>query len=203
MKNVDLRKLTKAMEKSLDNKRFEHTMGVEYTAAALAMRYGASVEKALLAGLLHDCAKCLSDEKRLAVCEKHNISINDIERRNPSLLHAKVGSFLAMDEYHVEDFEVINAILNHTTGRPGMSLLEKIVFIADYIEPNRKNAPNLDEIRRLAFTDLDKALVYILKDTLDYLGSKGTETDPMTRKTYEYYCEKAEKITEKGYAYGE
>ena len=130
MKTIDLKKITKAMEKSLDSRRFEHTMGVEYTAAALAMRYGASIENAQLAGLLHDCAKCLSDEKRLAICEKHNISVNDIERRNPSLLHAKVGSFLAMDEYHVEDLEVINAILNHTTGRPGMSLLEKIIFIA-------------------------------------------------------------------------
>lgn len=203
MKNVDLKKITKAMEKSLDSKRFEHTMGVEYTAAALAMRYGASVEKAQLAGLLHDCAKCLSDEKRLAVCEKHNISMNDIERKNPSLLHAKVGSFLAMEEYHVEDLEVINAILNHTTGRPGMSLLEKIVFVADYIEPNRKQAPNLGEIRRLAFTDLDKALVCILRDTLAYLESSGGETDPMTQKTYEYYCEESERITEGSEAYGE
>ncbi len=200
MKNVDLKKLTKAMEKSLDNKRFEHTMGVEYTAAALAMRYGVSVQKAQLAGLLHDCAKCLSDEKRLAVCEKHNISVNDIERRNPALLHAKVGSFLAMEEYRVEDFEVINAILNHTTGRPGMSLLEKIIFVADYIEPNRKQAPNLEEIRTLAFTDLDKALVRILKDTLSYLENNGGETDPMTQKTYEYYSEKSENITEESEA---
>ncbi len=188
MKNVDLKKITKAMERNLDSKRFEHTMGVEYTAAALAMRYGASVENAQLAGLLHDCAKCMSDEKRLSVCEKHNISVNEIERKNPSLLHAKVGSFLAMEEYHVEDFEVINAILNHTTGRPGMGLLEKIIFVADYIEPNRKQAPNLAEIRRLAFEDLDKALVYILKDTLAYLENNGGETDPMTQKTYEYYC---------------
>lgn len=203
MKNADLKKITKAMEKSLDSKRFEHTMGVEYTAAALAMRYGASVENAQLAGLLHDCAKCMSDEKRLAVCEKHNISVNDIERKNPSLLHAKVGSFLAMEEYHVEDLDVINAILNHTTGRPGMSLLEKIVFVADYIEPNRKQAPNLGKIRKLAFTDLDKALVCILRDTLAYLESGGGETDPMTKKTYEYYCEEAERITEGSEAYGE
>lgn len=188
MKNVDLKKITKAMERNLDSKRFEHTIGVEYIAAALAMRYGASVENAQLAGLLHDCAKCLSDEKRLSVCEKHNISVNEIERKNPSLLHAKVGSFLAMEEYHVEDFEVINAILNHTTGRPGMGLLEKIIFVADYIEPNRKQAPNLTEIRRLAFEDLDKALVCILKDTLAYLENNGGETDPMTQKTYEYYC---------------
>lgn len=189
MKN-DLKKIRKEMEKMLDPKRYEHTLGVEYTAAALAMRYGADIKNAQLAGLLHDCAKCMSDEKRLKICEKHNISVNEVERRNPYLLHAKVGSFLAMDEYGVRDADVINSILNHTTGRPGMSMLEKIIFVADYIEPGRKHAPNLTEIRKLAFTDLDKALLKVLEDTLSYLQEGGGEMDPMTRKTYEYYCSK-------------
>ena len=91
MKNTDMRKIRKAMEKAQDARRYEHTLGVAYTATALAMRYGASLKDAEMAGLLHDCAKCLTDEKRLAICEKHNISINEIERRNPFLLHAKVG----------------------------------------------------------------------------------------------------------------
>ena len=137
------------MKKSLDHKRYEHTIGVEYTAAALAMRYEECVKNAQLAGLLHDCAKCMSDTKRLSICKKYNISINEVEHRNPFLLHAKVGSFLAMEKYHVEDKDVINAILNHTTGRPRMSLLEKIIFVADYIEPGRKQAPNLKEIRKM------------------------------------------------------
>lgn len=187
MKTADIRKIRKSMEKIQDTKRYEHTLGVAYTATALAMRYGASLKNAEMAGLLHDCAKCMSDEKRLAICEKHNISINEIEKRNPFLLHAKVGSFLAMEEYHVDDSDVINAILNHTTGRPGMSLLEKIIFVADYIEPSRKQAPNLTEIRKLAFIDLDQALIKILGDILEYLQSTGSEYDPMTRKTYEYY----------------
>lgn len=189
MKPIELRKIRKAMKKSLDAKRFEHTLGVEYTSAALAMRYGADIKNAQLAGLLHDCAKCLTDEKRLSICEKHNISINDVERRNPFLLHAKVGSFLAMEEYRVYDPDVINAILNHTTGRPGMSLLEKIVFVADYIEPGRKQAPNLKQIREMAFVDLDKTLIMILGDTLAYLEITDGETDPMTQKTYEYYMQ--------------
>lgn len=187
MKSIELKKIRKSMEKSLDDKRFEHTLGVEYTAAALAMCHGASIKNAQLAGLLHDCAKCLSDEKRLSICEKHNISINAVERRNPSLLHAKVGSFLAMEEYEVNDSDVIHAILNHTTGRPGMSVLEKIIFIADYIEPGRMKAPHLDEIRRLAFVNLDAALLRILEDTLCYLEECGGEIDPMTRRTYNYY----------------
>lgn len=187
MKSNDLRKIRKAMKKTLDPHRYEHTLGVEFTSASLAMRYDADIKNAQLAGLLHDCAKCLTDEKRLAICEKYNISINDVERRNPFLLHAKVGSFLAMEEYKVYDQDVINAILNHTTGRPGMSLLEKIVFIADYIEPGRKHAPNLKQIREMAFIDIDKALLMVLEDTLEYLKSTGCESDPMTQKTFEYY----------------
>ena len=187
MKTMELKKIRRAMEKVLDPGRYEHTLGVEYTAAALAMCYGASIKNAQLAGLLHDCAKCLSDEKRLSICEKHNISVNEIERRNPSLLHTKVGSFLAMEEYGVTDPDVIHAILNHTTGRPGMSLLEKIIFVADYIEPGRNKAPNLDEIRQLAFVNLDRALVRILEDTLKYLNASGGDIDPMTQKTYDFY----------------
>jgi putative HD superfamily hydrolase of NAD metabolism len=186
-KSSSIKKIRKAMEKTLDPKRFEHTLGVAYTAAALAMRYGYDMQKAQTAGLLHDCAKCMSNEKRLHICRKHNITVNEIERRNPFLLHAKVGSYLAMRKYNIHDSDVINAILNHTTGRPDMSLLEKIVYVADYIEPGRKQAPNLGEIRRLAFTDLDAALFKILNDTLVYLNQVDGETDPMTQKTYDFY----------------
>ena len=189
MKAADIAKIRKAMEKTQDEKRYEHTLGVAFTATSLAMRYGASIENAELAGLLHDCAKCLEDEKKIAICEKHNISITEVERRNPFLLHAKAGSFLAMNKYKVHDSDVINAILNHTTGRPGMSLLEKIIFVADYIEPGRKKAPNLAEIRQMAFINLDGAVLKILNDTLDYLKNTPGEIDPMTQKTYDYYQE--------------
>lgn len=189
MKAADITKIRKAMEKTQDEKRYEHTLGVAFTATSLAMRYGASIENAELAGLLHDCAKCLEDEKKIAICEKHNISITEVERRNPFLLHAKAGSFLAMNKYKVHDSDVINAILNHTTGRPGMSLLEKIIFVADYIEPGRKKAPNLAEIRQMAFINLDGAVLKILNDTLDYLKNTPGEIDPMTQKTYDYYQE--------------
>ncbi len=187
MKEPDIRKIRKAMEKALDPKRYEHTLGVAYTAAALAMRYGEDINNAILAGMLHDCAKCLTNEKRLIICEKYNIAISDAERKNPYLLHAKVGSFLAMKKYGVTDKDVINAILNHTTGRPGMSLLEKIIWIADYIEPGRKQAPNLALIRKLAFEDLDQAFLTALRDTLEYLHAGKMEVDNMTQRTYDFY----------------
>ena len=187
MKEADIKKIRKCMEKNLDPKRYEHTLAVAYTASCLAMRYGEDANKAILAGMLHDCAKCLSNEKKISICEKHNILITEAEKKNPFLLHAKVGSFIAMQKYAVTDQDVINAILNHTTGRPGMSLLEKIIYIADYIEPGRKQAPNLQVLRKLAFEDLDAALVMILEDTLSYLQSGKNEIDHMTQLTYEFY----------------
>ena len=116
--------------------------------------------------------------------------MNKIERKNPFLLHAKVGSYIAMQKYHVHDSDTVNAILNHTTGRPDMSMLEKIIYVADYIEPGRKQAPNLTEIRKLAFTDLDESLFRILEDTLVYLRTVDGDVDPMTQKTYEFYKSK-------------
>lgn len=187
MKSTENRKIRRAMEKALDAKRYEHTLGVAYTATCLSMVHGGDMVKAELAGLLHDCAKCMTNEKRISICEKHQISMTEIEKRNPFFLHAKVGSFMAMNAYKVHDTDVINAILNHTTGRPNMSLLEKIIYVADYIEPNRKQAPNLDKIRKLAFEDLDKALVFILEDTLNYLKTIEGDIDPITQKTYDYY----------------
>ncbi|MCI8373532.1 MAG: HD domain-containing protein [Lachnospiraceae bacterium] len=177
----------KKLRKKLDNERYEHTIGVAYTAAALAMRYGADLEKAQIAGILHDNAKCFSLEKSMQMIEKYNIPVTEAEKLNPALLHSKVGAYLAMHKYKISDKEIIRAILYHTTGRPNMTLLEKIIYIADYIEPMRHKAQNLPEIRRLAFIDLDKALLKILSDTLEYLEKCQIETDPLTEKTYDFY----------------
>lgn len=187
MKDVDCNKIREQMKDILDPKRYEHTLGVAYTASCLAMRYNSNVQDAMMAGLLHDCAKCLSDKKKLSICDKNKIFVSKTEEKNPSLLHAKVGAYLAATKYDVENKEILNAIQFHTTGRPSMSLLEKIIYIADYMEPNRKQAPNLDIVRKLAFSDIDKALVKILSDTLEYLRECNEEMDPLTQETYEYY----------------
>jgi predicted HD superfamily hydrolase involved in NAD metabolism len=188
MKNkASLSKIRRAVRKILDRKRYEHTLGVAYTAAALAMCHGADIYKAQLAGLLHDCAKCVDDGRKLEICADNGLAVSEIERRNPFLLHAKVGTFIATHELGIADEEVNQAILSHITGRPAMELLEKIVFIADFIEPGRVEAPHLAEARREAFRDIDKALVIILEDILEHLRTQGGEIDPMTKKTYEYY----------------
>lgn len=177
----------------LDRERYEHTLGVMYTAASMAMCHGPDTEQALLAGLLHDCAKCIPGESKIKLCEKYHLNISEVERANPSLLHAKLGAFLAAKKYHVEDKAIINAIASHTTGRPHMSLLEKIIYIADYIEPGRPDLPNMEEVRHLAFRDIDRCLYRILEDSLVYLKSQGKPVDPMTEKTYDYYKIKLEK----------
>ncbi|MEG1847295.1 MAG: bis(5'-nucleosyl)-tetraphosphatase (symmetrical) YqeK [Lachnospiraceae bacterium] len=196
-KTINIRKIRKTLEKAMDAKRYEHTLGVAYTACSLAMRYDANLKKAELAGLLHDCAKCIEDDKKITLCEKYNIIVNESERKNPFLLHAKLGSYFAMKKYGVNDKDIINAILNHTTGRPNMSLLEKIIYVADYIEPNRMQAPNLSMLRKLAFTDIDAALFTILGDTLQYLDSISCEIDPMTQKTYDYYRREHDESSER------
>ena len=175
------------LKKKLKEQRYEHTIGVMYTAASLAMCHGADMEKALLAGLLHDCGKYGTGEEQIRRCFKHQVELSDAEIENPALVHAKLGAYYAKSKYEVEDPEILNAILYHTTGHPEMTLLEKIIYIADYIEPGRKQIPGLEQIRRLAFHDLDQAVCLCSEHTLHYLHSQGKRIDPATVETYEYY----------------
>lgn len=184
---MDRNDIRKKLKKELDKGRYEHTKGVMYTAGCLAMAHGYSVEKAMLAGLLHDCAKCIPNDEKIRMCEKNDILITAVEYDSPYLLHAKLGAYLAETEYKVSDPEILHSIKVHTTGEPDMSLLDKIVYIADYIEPGRDKAPNLEEVRRLAFEDLDACMAKILSDTLKYLSSRGGSIDSTTKMTYEYY----------------
>ena len=194
--NHKITKIRRKMMTELDKDRYEHTLGVMYTAASLAMRYDEDIEKALIAGLLHDCAKCLSGDTKIKLCKKYHLNVSEIEKENPSLLHAKLGAFLAAKKYHIKDKDIINAIASHTTGCPHMSLLDKIIYIADYIEPGRKELPNMAEVRKLAFTDIDACLYRILKDSLEYLTGMNVPIDPMTEKTYLYYKSKREEKEE-------
>lgn len=185
--NQQITKIRRKLIAELDKERYEHTLGVMYTAASMAMCHGADVEQALLAGLLHDCAKCIPGENKIKMCEKYHLNVSEVERENPSLLHAKLGAFLAAKKYHIEDKEIVNAIASHTTGHPHMTLLEKIIYIADYIEPGRPELANMEEVRHLAFRNIDECLYRILEDSLEYLNRLSKPIDPMTEKTYNYY----------------
>lgn len=180
-------KMVARLKGKINDRRLEHSYGVEYTAACLAMVHGADVEKARIAGLLHDCAKGLPTKDKLEKARKHGLPISKYEEKNPDMLHAKLGAFYARYKYDVTDEEILDAICYHTTGRPNMSLLDKIIFVADYIEPNRRMLPEMEQIRKEAFLDLDQCVIHILKNTLDYLHNTTLEMDYMTQKTYDYY----------------
>ena len=187
MPGYDILKMQRKLEKYLDEERFQHTMGVMYTSACLAMAHGYDINDAQCAGLLHDSAKCIPTKKKLKICQDNKIRLTDFEISHPFLIHAKLGAWIARAKYGVTDSEILSSITYHTTGRPQMSKLEKIIYIADYIEPMRYKAQHLDEIRKIAFEDLDEAMYVILKNTLEYLGDDPSSVDQTSIRAYDYY----------------
>lgn len=177
----------------LSPKRIPHVQGCEWEAVRLAKRWGESEEDAAEAGILHDITKKLVLSEQLILSEKYGIINDTYETTNVKLLHAKTGAALARDLFNISD-RVYSAIRWHTTGKPDMTLLEKIIYMADYIEPNR-DFPGVDKLRKLAYEDLDAAMVLGLKMSLEDIRSYGAEPYEVTVSAYEWY--KA-KLTEKG-----
>ena len=190
--------IRKKLKEKLKPSRYEHTLSVSFTCMALAMRYGYPLDKAELAGLLHDCAKRYDDQTILELCEKHGIEVTPAERLALPVLHAKYGAWMAEHRFDVQDREILDAIACHTTGKPDMGLLDKILFVADFIEPRRNQAENLPDMRRLAFIDLDEALFQILEGMLAYLEREGQYIYSMSQETYQYYLALREGRTGKG-----
>lgn len=185
--NEQIATLRKQLKSRLDPMRYEHSLSVSYTCIALAMRYGYDLAKAELAGLMHDCAKRFTDSELITKCEKHGIALTEDERKAPAVIHAKYGAWMAEHKYGIRDEEILAAIRCHTTGKPEMSILDKILYIADYIEPRRDKASNLSDMRFLAFQDLDQTMYEILAGTLNYLTGKGGNVDSMTMQAFDYY----------------
>ena len=179
----------KSLKRKLAPMRYEHSLSVSYTCMNLAMRYGCSLDKAELAGLMHDRGKRYSDDIILKKCLKHGIEVTEDELKALPVLHAKYGAWLAEHKYQIRDQEILDAIGCHTTGKTDMTTLDKILYIADYIEPRRYKAENLPIIRKMAFEDLDGTMYAILSGTLEYLDKKGGNIDPMTIEAYEYFKE--------------
>jgi len=181
--------LEQQLQTALTPKRYLHTLGVAYLSASLAMCHGISHRDALVAGLLHDCAKNYPEKEMLEDCIRQNITLSEHERRIPELIHAAYGAWLSKELYGIVQEEILLAVRNHTLGRPGMSKLEQIVYLADYFEPERTQPtnPSLDEIRRVAFRNLDEATFLVSENSIRYFEAAGKDTDPMTYQVYEYY----------------
>lgn len=180
--------LKREMELRLKPKRYQHTLGVYETAIELAGIYGADVQKAAISALLHDVAKHIALEELLQICEDYGLVLHSGESKSTALLHGKAGAILAKTNYQIDDGEIFDAIFYHTTGTVDMTLLTQIIFVADYIEPNRVHASNLEELRELAKCNLNKTTAIILRDTLNYLKEKNENNiDTMTEKAYAFY----------------
>lgn len=168
----------------LKPKRMPHVLGTEQEAVCLAERYGADVTKARIAALLHDCTKKLDMDEQLALCRQYAIPLDELEQKALKLLHSKTGAAIARDVFAVDD-EVYNAILYHTTGKPDMTLLEKIIYLADYIEPTR-DFPGVETLRKTVYEDLDRGLLLGLTMTIDEMEEMGNPVHHMTRDARDY-----------------
>lgn len=157
----------------LSSERIAHTAGCEHEAVQLAKLWGEDPEKAAVAGILHDSTKNLRYDEQLILCDKYGIILDNAQKENPKLLHAITGAALAKDMFGVSE-EISQAIRWHTTGKPDMTTLEKIIYIADYIEPTR-NFDGVEQLRELAYEDLDKALTLGLEMSLEELRRQNVE----------------------------
>ena len=182
--HLSMEKLETVVTSLLNPNRVAHVLGCRDTAVELAKRWGADVTDAARAGLLHDITKALDGPLQLTLCREYGIVLDAFFAKNPKTLHALTGALVA-ERIFGENEAVVSAIRSHTTGKADMNTLEKIIYVADYMEPNR-NFPGVDKLRQLAYTDLDAALKLGLTMTLELLKKQGSEISPESREALEF-----------------
>jgi predicted HD superfamily hydrolase involved in NAD metabolism len=160
------------LKEHLNEQRFNHSLRVIDTAVKLAEYYGEDRNKARIAGLVHDAAKNMKDEEIINILENNGYNIDKIHKRTPNIMHGVAAGIIAKSQMGILDEDVLNSVIYHTTGRKNMSTLEKIIYISDYIEPMR-NFPGVNELRELAYKDLDDALLLSFDNTIKYVISRG------------------------------
>ena len=179
-KNLPMEELEKIVISLLNPNRVAHVLGCRDTAVELARHWGADVTDAARAGILHDITKAIDGPLQLTLCDAYGKILSDFSKRYPRTLHALTGSLVA-ERIFGENKAVVAAIEHHTTGKADMSLLEKIIYVADYMEPNR-DFPGVERLRELAFSDIDAALKLGLEMTLEHLNRQGNEVSPESRE---------------------
>ena len=183
-KNLPMDKLEQVVVSLLNPNRVRHVLGCRDTAVALAERWGADVTDAARAGILHDITKAIDGPLQLTLCDAYGKLLDDFSKRYPRTLHALTGAMVAQRIFG-ENPAVVSAIESHTTGKANMTLLEKIIYVADYMEPNR-DFPGVQMLRELAFSDLDGALKLGLEMTLEHLKAQGAEVSPASRSALDW-----------------
>ncbi len=167
--------------------RYTHSLGVMETAVKMAHRFGADPEKARLAGLLHDCAKDIDFDAMLPLCDKLGVALDPVKREQKGLIHADLGAKLLETEFGITDPEIIGAVKYHTLGRENMTDLEKILYLADMIEPNRRSYDGLEELRRLCKTNLNCAMLFGVERSIDHIRHKRKKLHSQTLAAQQYF----------------
>jgi nicotinate-nucleotide adenylyltransferase len=179
-------KITRHLKTVLSERKFTHTLGVEKEAVRLCQMFGGNEEKARVAALLHDAAKNMPSDEKLAACKKYGIKLDSVLKSQPNLTHQFIGAKIAEDLFGITDSEILNAIKYHTTGRKNMSHLEKIIFVADCTEPYRSDYDGLAEIRAAAKESLDRAILVAIKFSIEYVKAKGQPLHPLSLEALEF-----------------
>jgi len=174
------------LSKKLSDHRYVHSLGVLETAVKMAEIFGADVEKARIAALLHDCAKQIPHDEQIRLCYEYGVPTDEIKEKQAGLLHADLGAYLAEHEFGINDKEILDAIRYHTLGRENMSDLEKILYLADIIEPNRKSFSGLKELKELCFLDLDRAMLLGFELSISHVSEIGGILHPQTTAAKKY-----------------
>ncbi|MCY6484276.1 bis(5'-nucleosyl)-tetraphosphatase (symmetrical) YqeK [Clostridium aestuarii] len=182
------KKIIEYLKRNLKDKRFKHSLSVRDTAVKLAEIYGANVEKAKIAGLVHDCGKYVKNDEMLNIAEKYGYNINEVCLGNSNILHGVVGAYIAKNTMGIEDNEVLDAVVYHTTARRNMTLLDKIIYIADYIEPLR-SFPGVERVRKVTYENLNEGLIMCFDNTIKYVVDKGEllHNDTIEARNYMLY----------------
>ena len=183
-RNLPMEQLEPIVVRLLNPNRVRHVLGCRDTSVALAKRWGADETDAARAGILHDITKALDGPLQLTLCASYGKILDDFSKKYPKTLHALTGSLVA-ERIFGENERVVSAICSHTTGKADMNLLETIIYVADYMEPNR-NFPGVERLRELAFSDIRAALKLGLEMTLEHLKNQGSEVSPQSREALEY-----------------
>lgn len=186
---MTLNEIKKRLENTLKPSRFAHSVSVAQTASDLAEIYNADAGKAYLAGILHDCAKNYTNGELFELAKKYNIELDEVCKSSANLLHGFVGAYDAKKVYGINDSEIFDAIYYHTVGKPDMPILTKIIYVSDGIEPLR-NYPGVEEIRKCAFENLDKAVVMYTDATIKFVLEKGILLHNASVETRNYYLKK-------------
>ncbi len=174
------------LKEMLPERRLKHSMNVSQCAVKLSEIYGYDMEKAKLAGLIHDCAKYFNDDQVEDSIKKFNIELDSLEENNISLSHSVIGSYVIQETFNIKDEDIINAVRYHTTGRENMTILEKIIYMADLIEEGRK-FPLVDKLRELAYNgSLDEALLLSFNNTIKFVMDNNQLIHPITVSARNY-----------------